>query len=277
MHLTPHENIALFVKDIMVFRDETATARTALSFYADGYPGIMFQQTENGLYVLPHNKKMPSLFLYGQTIQPVELVIEGNYKLVCFQLYPFVVNSFFNLKAKDINDDCYDLIKLEGFDVTKTINLLNNEPRVEKHVELIADLLWRIFETRRGALDYKIQQAIQLIINNNGNLNINALIELLKINERTFERRFITQVGISPKQFSRIIQFQSSLNQLTDKDYNKLTDIVYNNGFADQSHFIRVLKPSPERLPGTLQHSISRLYWSGLFYFSAPNIFIFVV
>jgi len=256
MHLTPHENIALFVKDIMVFRDETATARTALSFYADGYPGIMFQQTENGLYVLPHNKKMPSLFLYGQTIQPVELVIEGNYKLVCFQLYPFVVNSFFNLKAKDINDDCYDLIKLEGFDVTKTINLLNNEPRVEKHVELIADLLWRIFETRRGALDYKIQQAIQLIINNNGNLNINALIELLKINERTFERRFITQVGISPKQFSRIIQFQSSLNQLTDKDYNKLTDIVYNNGFADQSHFIRVFKAFTGKTPRnfTAQH-----------------------
>jgi len=113
-HITPHESIALFVKDIMVFEDETATAKTAQSFYADGYPGIMFQQTENGLYVLPHDKKMPSLFLYGQTIQPVELMMEGNYNLICFQLYPFVINSFFNLKAKDINDDCYDLIRSKG-------------------------------------------------------------------------------------------------------------------------------------------------------------------
>lgn len=249
MHIIPHESIALFVKNIMLFEDEAATAATALSFYADGYPGIMFQQTENGLYVLPHNKKMPALFLYGQTIQPVELRMEGNYSLICFQLYPFVINSFFNLKAQDINDDCYDLLKLEAFDVGKTIGLLNAETQIEKRVTLISDLLYRIFEARREELDYKIQQAIQLIINYNGNLNINALIETLKINERTFERRFITQVGISPKQFSRIIQFQSSLNQLADKDYDKLTDIVYNNGFADQSHFIRVFKAFTGKTP----------------------------
>ena len=248
-HITPHESIALFVKNIMVFEEETATATTTLSFYADGYPGIMFQQTENGLYVLPQDKKMPSLFLYGQTIQPVELMMEGNYSLLCFQLYPFVINSFFNLNAKDINDDCYDLTQLKGFEVIKTISLLHNENRIEKHIELIADLLCRIFEARREALDYKIQQAIQLIINNNGTLNINTLIGTLKINERTFERRFITQVGVSPKQFSRIIQFQSSLNQLTDRDYNKLTDIVYNNGFADQSHFIRVFKAFTGKTP----------------------------
>jgi len=242
MHTAPHDSIALFVKDIMIFKDEVATGKTGLSFYADGYPGIMFQQTKNGLYVLPHGKKMPSLFLYGQTIQPVELVIEGNYCLICFQLYPFVINNFFNLKAKDINDDCFDLIQLDEFDINGTLCLLNKEPLVEKRVMLISDLLCRIFEARRESLDYKIQQAIQLIINNNGGLNINALIDTLKINERTFERRFITQVGISPKQFSRIIQFQSSLSQLADKDYDKLTDIVYNNGFADQSHFIRVFK-----------------------------------
>ena len=239
-HITPHESIALFVKNIMVFEDEAVTATTTLSFYADGYPGIMFQQTETGLYVLPQDKKMPSLFLYGQTIQPVELMMKGNYSLVCFQLYPFVINSFFNLNARDINDDCYDLTQLKGFEVIKTISLLHNENRIEKHIELIADLLCRIFEARREALDYKIQQAIQLIINNNGTLNINTLIGTLKINERTFERRFLTQVGVSPKQFSRIIQFQSSLNQLTDRDYNKLTDIVYNNGFADQSHFMSI-------------------------------------
>ena len=248
-HIAPHESVALFVKDIMIFEDEGATNRTALSFYADGYPGIMFQQTENGLYVLPHDKRMPSLFLYGQTIQPVELVMEGSYCLICFQLYPFVINSFFNLKAKDINDDCYDLMQLEEFDVSKIICLLNDETRIEKRVMLISDLLYRIFEARREQLDYKLQQAIQLIINNNGNLNINALIKTLKVNERTFERRFITQVGISPKQFSQIIQFQSSLNQLTDRDYDKLTDIVYNNGFADQSHFIRVFKAFTGKTP----------------------------
>src|SRR6476469_3353890 len=153
-HITPGESIALFVKGILVFEEDAATGTTALPFYADGYPGIMFQQTENGLYVLPQDKKMPSLFLYGQTIQPVELMMEGKYNLICFQLYPFVINSFFNLNAKEINDDCYDLTQLKGFEVIKTISLLNNDNRIEKQIELIADLLCRIFEARREALDY---------------------------------------------------------------------------------------------------------------------------
>jgi len=71
----------------------------------------------------------------------------------------------------------------------------------------------------------------------------------LHLNERTFERRFVAAVGISAKQFSRIIQFQQSLEQLTVKDYTKLSDIVYSNGFADQSHFIRVFKAFTGKSP----------------------------
>jgi len=42
---------------------------------------------------------MPLLFIYGQTIKPIELVIRGSYKLIAFQLYPFVIKSFYNLNA----------------------------------------------------------------------------------------------------------------------------------------------------------------------------------
>jgi hypothetical protein len=106
-NIQPADAITLLVKDIMVLEDDAA-GKTILPFFADGCPGIMFQQTENGLYVSPHDKSMPLLFLYGQTIQPVELIIEGSYSLIGFQLYPFVLSSFFDLNAKDLNDDCYD-------------------------------------------------------------------------------------------------------------------------------------------------------------------------
>ena len=75
----------------------------------------------------------------------------------------------------------------------------------------------------------------------------------LKLNERTLERRFLNEVGLSPKQFSKIIQFQLSLEQLTLKDFTKLTDIVYENGFADQSHFIKVFKAFTGKTPKTFK------------------------
>jgi AraC-like DNA-binding protein len=140
-------------------------------------------------------------------------------------------------------------LKLQQFNIAGTIEQLKQAATVEARIGIITGLLYEIFEAKRALLDYKIQQAIRLIIHHQGNLSIQELNKALNITERTFERRFLTQVGVSPKQFSQIIKFQLSLNQLMDKDYIKLTDIVYNNGFADQSHFIRVFKAFTGKTP----------------------------
>lgn len=71
--IQPAKNISLLVKNIWVFENEDKLRYTSLPFFADGLPGLMFQQTDNGLTVKPNNKRMPVLFLYGQTIHPVEL------------------------------------------------------------------------------------------------------------------------------------------------------------------------------------------------------------
>ncbi len=60
----------------------------------------------------------------------------------------------------------------------------------------------------------QISQAIQIIIENKGQITIKEICNSIHITERTFERRFLKEVGISTKQFSAIIQFQLSLQQL---------------------------------------------------------------
>ena len=71
----------------------------------------------------------------------------------------------------------------------------------------------------------------------------------LPVTERTFERNFKSYVGLSPKQFAKIIQFQSSLNRLTKAKFQKLTDIGLESGFTDQSHFIRTFKSYTGQTP----------------------------
>ncbi|CAN5811644.1 hypothetical protein BH11BAC7_BH11BAC7_30220 [soil metagenome] len=220
-----------------------------LPFYADGYPGIMFQETENGLYVLPQNKKMHVFFLYGQTIHPIELQIEGKYKLIVFQLYPFVIESFFDINPRTLNNDCYDLMQLRNIDTKAQITKLKTISDFYEWINIISSFLSEIFHSQKEKLDYKIQQAVLQIIDSNGLLKIKYLREQLNISERTFERRFLAQVSITPKQFSKIIQFQNSLNDLQEKEFKKLSDIVYQNGFADQSHFIRVFKAYTGKTP----------------------------
>jgi len=39
------------------------------------------------------------------------------------------------------------------------------------------------------------------------------------------------------------------MEQLTQKNFTKLTDIVYKNGYADQSHFVKVFKSFTGKTP----------------------------
>ena len=245
----PDKSVSLFVKTIWVFENDDKNIQTNLPFFADGYPGLMFQQTDNGLKVKPHNKKMPALFLYGQTIKPITLDIKGSYTLVIFQLYPFVLKSLFNVIPQSINDNCYYLDDGMGTDIITFTNQLLTYKNIQQKINAITDLLISFFEKKKQNLDYKIKQAIESIIQTKGQENISSIAEKLKLNIRTFERRFLNETGLKPKQFAKIIQFQASLEQLTVEDFTKLTDIVYQNGFSDQSHFIRVFKAFTGKTP----------------------------
>lgn len=252
-NIVPDKSISLFVKSILIFEENDPKQKTNLPFFADGCPGLMFQESENGLLVNPHKKLMPVFFLYGQTIKPIELEIKGTYKLIVFQLYPFVLKSFFKVAPQTINDNCYDLEQLKEIDISTFIKKLKKLKKTIGKTENITSLLYQLFQTKKQTLDFKVKQVIEFILKTKGQESITNLASELKLNERTLERRFLNEVGLSPKQFSKIIQFQRSLEQLTLKDFKKLTDIVYENGFTDQSHFIKVFKAFTGKTPKTFK------------------------
>ena len=79
------------------------------------------------------------------------------------------------------------------------------------------------------------------------------------MSERNFERKFREYVGISPKLFSRICRFQSSLKQLQESNYEKLSDIAFENNFSDQSHFIRTFKEFAGFSPNQFQQQTNTI------------------
>ncbi|MBI5371841.1 MAG: AraC family transcriptional regulator [Sphingobacteriales bacterium] len=251
--ILPAGGIAAYVKSILVFENEQPGLNTMLPFFADGCPGIIYQDAPNGLYVHPPKKKMPSFFLYGQTIRPIELSVRGKYRLLIFQLYPTAVKSLLHVNPKDFTDSCYDLRLLPQSSIPGLIRQLRHTPELLAQVEIISSFLATLAKTKKKTLGDKVQLSIKLILDRKGTISIRELRASLHITERTFERQFMTQVGVGPKQFARIIQFQHSLNQLNANNYARLTDIVFENGFADQSHFIRAFKHYTGKTPNAFK------------------------
>ena len=69
--------------------------------------------------------------------------------------------------------------------------------------------------------------------------SIALIAEHYKITPRYLHTLFLRYVGMSPKAFSRVNRFQLSLHHLCRRQDEPLTDIAYQCGYFDQSHFIK--------------------------------------
>ena len=243
------QDLAPYVNCIMYGENSHEDSHVNIPLYADGYPGIMFQQSKEGFYLLPKEKKLSELFLYGQTIDPISLDVRGPHNYVVVQLYPFASKYLLNIDPRVLNDECYDLLQIDYVDMESFQEKLKTAKDLKDQVDIISTLMHALIKSHNVYENDTVQKAISLIIKSKGQIKIKSLLDQLPLTERTLERNFKAYVGLSPKQFAKIIQFQSSLNQLTESNFGKLTDVGLDSGFTDQSHFIRTFKSYTGQTP----------------------------
>ncbi|HMH22788.1 MAG TPA: helix-turn-helix transcriptional regulator [Puia sp.] len=220
--------------------DGNSEARTFRTM-ADGCPGIIFQHPDDGAFHM-ENKPLPGMILYGQTTKHAELCLTGNFNTIGIYFYPHALKAVFGVNAEELTDDCMDLNLTGG---TKDFFLpeqLSDAASALGQIEILTDYLCLQVGKNDRQPDELMQYAVSQLIHTKGNISLGALQNELRITERSFERRFKRHVGISSKLFSRICRFQASLAQLRNSDYDKLSDIAFENEYADQSHFIRSFK-----------------------------------
>lgn len=72
-----------------------------------------------------------------------------------------------------------------------------------------------------------------------GNLKIECLAEYTGYTGRYCRERFKNDLGISIKRYSNIIRVQNAVRMLSRREAPELADVVFENGYFDQSHMNR--------------------------------------
>jgi AraC-like DNA-binding protein len=240
---TPSEVLRPFVKYFWVLQNN-GIDNTPKTFGAivDGSPGVIMVQSEKEAFCDEQNKKLPDIFLYGQTTKPVSFTSSGKLNVVgiCFQ--PHALKSVFGFDADELTGSCLDLKLVGSKTQNKLSDLILDTESLKDQVGALSFYLTEQIRSNNRGVDETTKYAIAQIIQTGGNVPLKDLQQKLQLSERSLERKFKQTIGLSPKLFSRICRFQESLNQMRKTDYDKFSDIAYGNNYADQSHFIRVFK-----------------------------------
>ncbi|RPE05719.1 AraC family transcriptional regulator [Chitinophaga lutea] len=205
---------------------------------ADGCPGLIFQHPDLGV-MYQNNKALPGIFVYGPATKYAEIRLAGAFSTIGIFFYPNALPAIFGLNAGELTDTCMDLDLLaqkEGFPLAER---LSAAPSAQDRMAILCTFLMQQIRENSRFEDAAIQHALSHIIQSKGSVPMKQLQEQLQLSERSFERKFKQYVGVSPKLFARISRFQASLSQLRNNDFCKLSDLAFDNDYADQSHFIR--------------------------------------
>lgn len=232
-----HISLASYVHSIVVLEENDLHGECVIPLIAKGLPSIVFQFTGAA-----NNNGNDPLVLYGQNLKPFEFYASGHLTIIAYFLHPHILNSFFGFEANEVTDLSIDLSFSQP---AKDINLkeqLLNAASLNERLQLMNDYVLKLAGSIYTDINKGIAFATCAIQKNNGLISLKSIQSELRVTERTFQRLFDHHVGLSPKTFCKVCQFNSAFQQLGSGQFSKLGDIAYQNGYADQSHLIRVFK-----------------------------------
>jgi AraC-like DNA-binding protein len=105
-----------------------------------------------------------------------------------------------------------------------------------------------------------IENSLTLLENNNEQISISDIANKVGVNLKTFQRHFQKHLGCSPVEYRRICRFRTSLtNKLNNAQLKNLTEITYEEGYYDQSYFIKEFRKITNHNPKDFFKSASKV------------------
>ncbi|MBS9525118.1 AraC family transcriptional regulator [Litoribacter alkaliphilus] len=148
--------------------------------------------------------------------------------------------------------------------VGKTGNIiyddLANSPSIESKIIKIEDFLNSYYETAKSRLSI-IDEAIDFINDRRGVVTIQEIVTKYKFSSRYLEKKFLEKVGVTPKLYSRIKRFSTVTDRVSRMQKVDWQEIVLENGFHDQSHFVKDFKKFNFIKPSQYHHQQQDQTW----------------
>lgn len=202
-----------------------------------------------------HGETSPRSMVAGpQTFHRLDLTILGIVDVFTIHFQPAGFHHLFGTPMCELTDASYDADGVIGAHSTVLRQRLSAVATFEERI-LIAEeyLLARV--RAGGDLDQVAREANRLFASN-GTCTVTTMAARAELTERQLERRFLAQVGVSPKLYSRVVRFSAALDSKLSSPETSWTDIAHDLCYHDQMHMVHDFRDlagdSPTRFLGRI-------------------------
>lgn len=235
-----HKSNALltdYVRTVLVIDGSASPCTTTLPAFTNGMPALLCKtETDKTGF-----ENIIRVTLFGNSI-PDDCWTMNNATtiIVCF-FKPFALTSLFKVAARELAKNPIELCYWSPHKYNALKTQLIYAGAIAGKTAVLDNLLLQQHTENQDI--YKIiHYATDRIMNDPATEILAEILKELKLTERTFQRIFKKYTGVTPTQYRRICQFQFSFEQLRSGQFEKISDVAFENGFSDQSHFIRSFK-----------------------------------
>jgi len=196
----------------------------------------------------------PQTFVAGQLTRPLLIAPTGQVQLIGIRFHPGGTTAFIRLPMHELTDE---VVELGAFAKSLESSLLvscADIPSVNQKVIALEKVLTKLLIKNRS--DLRSLRIAGRIVASSGMIPIETLAVDAGISCRQLERRFLAEVGLGPKLFSRILRFQQVFRAV-DANEPSWPTVALDCGYYDQAHLIRDFRQFAQQTPSMLfaEHS----------------------
>lgn len=193
---------------------------------------------------------IPTTSLSGQSLSFSDLMPTGVVNMIAVVFHPFGAKAFFELPLYELSNLIVSADDLSLNSLKELEDKILNTTIDNECIRLIESFLINRLNPFKEYNYKRMMAAVGTINLCSDELSVSKLAETVCLSKKQFQRIFSEHIGITPKEFMRIVRFHKALYTLQNNPEMNFTALAYACGFYDQAHLTHEFKLFSGYTPG---------------------------
>jgi AraC-like DNA-binding protein len=271
---TPHISLTPYVRCIWLFESSAVDGVGDVQrIVPDGFPELLLHYGDQFHEVDAEGvvTKQSRLIFAGQISGPLTLQPGAAAGVMGVRFWPAAARALLRLPMIEATDQRLDMRDILGASTSMLVDEVFSAPNPSARVAVMEQfLISRLLKNQSSATANTAKfthhhaatmYCVQHLYQSGGEMSIDRLAEMANLSSRQLERRFLSEVGISPRLLASIFRFRRVFDFMEQRSPQAVrwTEAALSAGYFDQAHMIRDFKRFAGQRPQAFYRSLHGL------------------